>query len=63
MGCNSLALSDIFELVFICALIFIPLGIWFKHVLPKIFIFLTSWRNPVGIESKGSFSNFISKEQ
>lgn len=62
MGCDSLALSDILELVCFCALIFIPLGIWIKLILPKVIIFLTSWRNPVGIESKGSFTNFISKE-
>lgn len=62
MDIDSLALSDIFELITLCAIIFIPLGIWLKTMLPKLIIFFTSWKKPVGIEYKGKFTNYISKE-
>ena len=61
---DSLPLADVIELVTLCGILFIPLGFFFRKFFDKYRIFFRiSKKFRSKLKDKGSFSEFIKKEQ
>ncbi len=61
---DSLALSDVFQLIAVCAIIFIPLGYFIRHNLKNMRIyFLLAPKVRSNLKDRGSFSDFLNSDK
>lgn len=61
---DSLALSDVIQLIAICAVIFIPTGYFIRHNLKKMKIyFLLAPKYRSNLKDKGSFLDFLNSDK
>ena len=61
MGYNSLALSDIWQLVLLCAVIFIPMGYWLKNILLNAYAFYYFFHRPSNLKAVGKLKDLKKK--